>query len=156
MTAFRIADDDHPIVPVDGPWHISSRFDPHRMHPIKHVPQPHYGVDLGAPLGTPVVAYRRGVVELVWPNNPTAGNFVVLKHEDNTRSRYLDLHDIDPACVVGAHVARGQRIGSCGNPAGVSTGPHVHFETREPGVNGTGVAVDPVTVVPGLNPGLSA
>lgn len=152
MSALKPAIDDEPIVPVDGPWRISSPFSLSRRNPADpSIVRPHKGVDLACAPGTHVLAYRRGVVELVWPNNKTAGNFCVLRHDDNTRSRYLDMGSFDAAVKVGARVTRGQRIGTVGNPVGVSTGFHLHFEVREPGANGTGEAVDPVVVVPGLH-----
>jgi len=55
------------------------------------------------------------------------GNYVVIAHGAGIMTMYAHLLETDVR--VGAHVARGQRIGREGT-SGLSTGPHLHFELR--------------------------
>jgi murein DD-endopeptidase MepM/ murein hydrolase activator NlpD len=92
-------------------------------------PYPHFhtGIDISAPLGTPVMAAADGVVVAVGHSASGYGNYVVIAHGTTietlyghlltTRVKYLD------------SVKRGQVIGLEGS-TGFSTGPHVHFELR--------------------------
>ncbi len=105
----------------------------------------HRGVDLAAPLGTPVHAAASGtVVEATdsWTVSPSSGTVVVLDHGDGWRTVYTHLDSFEVA--AGEDVVVGQTIGRVGS-SGRSTGPHLHFEVRrddEP--------LDPATVVDGL------
>lgn len=105
----------------------------------------HRGVDLAAPLGTPVHAAASGtVVEATtsWNVSPSSGTVVVLDHGDGWRTLYTHLDSFEVA--AGEHVVVGQTIGRVGS-TGRSTGPHLHFEVRR-----DGEPVDPATVVDGL------
>ncbi|WP_242623316.1 M23 family metallopeptidase [Pseudonocardia sediminis] len=88
----------------------------------------HYGIDLAAPIGTPIYALTDGVVEKAGPASGF-GMWVVLKHTDGTSSVY---GHINRAFVeVGQKVRAGDEIAEVGN-RGQSTGPHLHFEVWEP------------------------
>jgi len=87
----------------------------------------HYGIDLAAPIGTPIYALTDGVVEKAGPASGF-GMWVVLRHTDGTASVY---GHINRALVtVGQKVKAGDEIAEVGN-RGQSTGPHLHLEVWE-------------------------
>lgn len=87
------------------------------------------GVDLAAPLGTPILAAAEGDVLIAkgtgW--NAGYGGYVVVKHDNGSQTLYA--HQSKVAVSPGQHVQQGQVIGYVGS-TGKSTGPHVHFEIR--------------------------
>ncbi len=90
----------------------------------------HYGIDLAAPSGTPVMAADGGTVTIAgWYGN--YGYLVEINHGNGVRTRYGHNSKID--VKVGQQVAQHQVISKVGN-TGRSTGPHVHFEIRFDGV----------------------
>ncbi len=106
-------------------------------------PNSHIGLDLGAVHGTPIVAAHRGtVVYSGWMSG--YGNLVMIKHENNVVTAYGHMSRRD--VTVGEEVATGQQIGLEGT-TGKSTGPHLHFEVRLNGENGT--KVDPLAWLAG-------
>lgn len=108
-----------------------------RMHPITGEWTFHSGIDLGASLGTPVLAAKSGQVEYAgWSGG--YGNLIELSH-DSTGTRYAHLDTI--LVSAGQKVSRGQQIGTVGT-TGRSTGPHLHFEILVPSHEGW-VTVDP-------------
>jgi murein DD-endopeptidase MepM/ murein hydrolase activator NlpD len=86
-------------------------------------------VDIGAPVGTPVVASARGEVILSKPLswNGGYGSYVVIKHSNGTQTLYAHLSQ--NAVSAGEFVEQGDLVGYSGN-SGKSTGPHLHFEVR--------------------------
>ena len=94
-----------------------------------------HAVDLAAPVGTPVLAARDGVVMQVEagfsegaPDLRLDGlaNFVRVLHDDGSMALYAHL-DADGVFVSpGERVRRGERLGLSGN-TGFSSGPHLHF-----------------------------
>lgn len=96
----------------------------------------HAGVDIAAPIGTPVVAVADGTVI---DSGPAAGfgMWVRLLHADGTVTVYGHIHT--SSVTVGQHVMAGDQIATIGN-RGFSTGPHLHFEVH---VNG-GQKIDPL------------
>ncbi|OLL74053.1 putative peptidase [Pseudonocardia sp. Ae168_Ps1] len=87
----------------------------------------HYGIDLAAPIGTPIFALTDGVVEKAGPASGF-GMWVVLKHPDGTSSVYGHIHR--SLVEVGQQVKAGDEIAEVGN-RGQSTGPHLHLEIWE-------------------------
>jgi murein DD-endopeptidase MepM/ murein hydrolase activator NlpD len=87
----------------------------------------HTGVDLAAPLGTPVTAAADGVVVAVNHTRVGYGNYVIVAHGGGIMTLYG--HLLDTSVNVGDRVFRGQRVGREGS-SGLSTGPHLHFELR--------------------------
>lgn len=89
----------------------------------------HNGVDLAAPVGTPVIAAAAGKVILSrtggW--NGGYGTYVVISHPNGTQSLYAHLAANNVS--VGETVEQGQVLGTIGM-TGKTTGPHVHFEIR--------------------------
>ncbi len=87
----------------------------------------HEGIDIPAPIGTPVVAVKAGVVKYSDNRISGYGNMIVIEHENKIYSVYAHL---DKAFVrQGDSVKRGEVIANSGN-TGRSTGPHLHFEIR--------------------------
>ncbi|MBP2365903.1 M23 family metallopeptidase [Pseudonocardia parietis] len=87
----------------------------------------HNGIDLAAPIGTPIFALTDGVVEKAGPASGF-GMWVVLEHPDGTSSVY---GHVNRAFVeVGQQVRAGDEIAEVGN-RGQSTGPHLHLEIWE-------------------------
>ena len=126
------------IFPLSIPASLTSLFG-WRMHPIFGVRRFHSGTDVGAPLGTPVVATQSGRVSLA----DVAGGYglmVVLRHNDDTlESRYAHLSQL--LVQAGEWVEQGEVIGLVGS-TGNSTGPHLHFELRQLTENGW-IALNP-------------
>lgn len=109
-----------------------------RTHPITGSRRFHSGIDLGAPMGAPVVAAGSGIiVSAGWLGG--YGKTIVIQHNGVQQTLYGHLSEffvqpgqrIEQGTVIG-------RVGSTGN----STGPHLHFETKVATADGW-VAVDP-------------
>jgi murein DD-endopeptidase MepM/ murein hydrolase activator NlpD len=94
----------------------------------------HPGVDILAPVGTPVWAALGGkVVQAVSGGgyNGGYGNLVVIDHPNGLQTRYAHLSTVRVS--VGQAVSQGQVIGNVGM-TGNTSGPHLHFETYMNGV----------------------
>lgn len=86
----------------------------------------HMGLDVAAPIGTPVLAADDGeVTGSSWMGG--LGKAVVITHADGKKTVYA--HNNDLLLKVGERVNRGQIIAFSGS-TGRSTGPHIHFEVR--------------------------
>lgn len=88
------------------------------------------GVDLAAPVGTPVVASAAGEIIIAKNNggwNGGYGNYIVITHDNGTQTLYA--HESSVIVGLGQRVVKGQVIGYVGQ-TGKATGPHVHFEIR--------------------------
>lgn len=92
----------------------------------------HQGVDIPAPVGTPILATADGVVEetLSEGEGNAYGNRITLSHGETYQTRYAHLSKI--IVKKGQKVKKGDVIGYCGN-TGASTGPHLHYEVIESG-----------------------
>ncbi|MDQ3426989.1 MAG: M23 family metallopeptidase, partial [Gemmatimonadota bacterium] len=115
------------IMPTQG-W-LSSAFSSMRSHPILHLARPHEGIDVTAPMGTPIEAPATGVVtDAGWESG--YGNTVTIDHGFGVMTKFAHASKI----VVGSgqRVKRGQKIALVGN-SGLATGPHLHYEVH---VNG--------------------
>ncbi len=94
----------------------------------------HYGLDVGIPMMTPIIATDEGQVasaEYRWD----WGNNVLIYHNSTYSTRYAHLETM--IVSAGQYVSQGQIIGYSGS-TGRSTGPHLHFEIYQ---NGT--RIDP-------------
>lgn len=85
---------------------------------------PHSGLDLAAPVGTPVVAAAAGVVSLAHPDMFYTGMTVMVDHGLGVQTVYAHLSRID--VKVGQRLAAGAPIGLVGQ-SGRATGPHLHW-----------------------------
>ena len=114
------------LFPLSIPARISSAFG-WRVHPITGSERMHYGSDLAAAIGTPVLAAYGGEVAIA-ENLGGYGLTVILRHEEGTQeSRYAHLSQI--FVNPGEWVEQGALIGLVGS-TGLSTGPHLHVEWR--------------------------
>jgi murein DD-endopeptidase MepM/ murein hydrolase activator NlpD len=101
----------------------------------------HDGVDIAAPLGTPIRAIESG--EVIYSDQLRGyGNIVIVRHADGLVSVYA--HNESNLVREGQMVSRGETIGRVGSTGRV-TGPHLHFEIRK---NNT--AQDPLLYLPQL------
>jgi murein DD-endopeptidase MepM/ murein hydrolase activator NlpD len=124
------------IMPTQG-W-LTSAFAAMRMHPILHIARPHEGIDVTAPMGSPIEAPASGVVtDAGWESG--YGNTVTIDHGYGIVTKFA--HASKLLVKVGQRVQRGQRIALVGN-TGLATGPHLHYEVH---VNGR--PVDPLKYV---------
>ena len=129
------------LFPVIGQAITSSGFG-WRLHPILGNWLMHAGRDFAAPQGTPVVAALSGRVV----SSGLAGGYgiaIELEHSA-PRRRTLYGHLSELYVKAGQTVLQGEVIGRVGS-TGLSTGPHLHFELRQPS-NGGWQAVDPGTL----------
>jgi TP901 family phage tail tape measure protein len=124
------------VSPVNGP--VTSGFGK-RKAPKAGASTNHPGIDYGVPIGTAVRAAFDGIIK----DERKAGgygNLLVIDHGGGRETRYGHLSGYTKP--EGAHVKAGEVVARSGN-TGNSTGPHLHFETRQ-----NGVAMDPRIEVP--------
>jgi murein DD-endopeptidase MepM/ murein hydrolase activator NlpD len=108
---------------------VTSGFTKKRFHPVLKYFRPHYGVDYGAPVGTPVMTTADGVV-LETGYKGGEGNYIRIKHSSRTETYYLHLSRF--AVKKGAKVSQGDVIGYVGK-TGLATGPHLDYRVRDNG-----------------------
>ncbi len=101
----------------------------------------HKGIDIAAPIGTPVFAAATGVVVKAGWNSGGYGNLVDIQHADGSVTRYG--HNKRILVQAGQVVQQGQQISEMGS-TGFSTGPHLHFEVHPLGKK----AVNPIAYLP--------
>ena len=115
------------IMPTQG-W-LSSAFSSMRTHPILHMARPHEGIDVSAPMGSPIEAPAAGIVtDAGWETG--YGNTITINHGFGIVTKFA--HASKLLVRTGQKVSRGQRIALVGN-SGLATGPHLHYEVH---VNG--------------------
>lgn len=124
--------------PLQGGGRLASRYG-YRIHPIFKSRRLHSGVDLAAPLGTPVYAGGDGTVRRAqWVSG--YGRYVELDHVNGFQTGYAHMSRIADGLKPGMRVKQGQLIGYVGS-TGNSTGNHLHYEIR---INDR--TVDPLSV----------
>lgn len=125
------------VWPVIGP--ISGVYGSQRI--LNGQPrQPHFGVDIAAAAGTPVVAAAPGFVSLAHPDMFFTGKTVIIDHGHGLSTAYSHLASI--AVADGEQVAQGQVIGTLGGTGRV-TAPHLDWR-----VNLFDIRLDPALLVP--------
>lgn len=110
------------IVPTNG--YVTSTFTRSRWHPVLDRPRPHQGVDITAPMGTPIVAAARGTITRAGYEGDY-GQMVEIDHGFGVITRYA--HASKTLVRRGQVVKRGERIGLVGK-SGLAVGPHLHYE----------------------------
>lgn len=115
------------------PGKITQAFGP-RKHPVTGEPDNHNGIDLAAPIGTPVLAPAAGRVKSIYSNTAGGKQLIVEHNGFTTGYAHLSAYSV----TVGQTVAAGQVIAKSGN-TGNTTGPHLHFTLRD----GKGLLTDP-------------
>lgn len=125
------------IWPCPSSKRITSTFG-NRKSPTKGGSTYHQGLDIGAPVGTTVIAAAAGEV-VISKYSYSAGNYIMIDHGSGIFTVYMHLsvRSVD----VGKEVSQGQKIGEVGS-TGYSTGPHLHF-----GIRKNGNYVNPLTFV---------
>lgn len=113
------------IVRITSPWGATRRLNAAGE-------RPHYGVDLGAPIGTPIHAPASGFVVLAQPDMLVEGGMVAIDHGQGLITTYL--HQERLAVTVGQRVTPGMVIGYVG-ARGRATGPHLCWRMRWRGRN---------------------
>ena len=108
--------------------YISSPFSHHRYNPILHIYCEHTGVDLVAPVGTPIKASSNGIITSIGMNNDGYGKKVIIKHGKYS-TLYAHMRGFATGLHKGSSVHQGQLIGYVGL-TGHTTGPHLHYEFR--------------------------
>lgn len=104
----------------------------------------HRGIDIAAPIGTPIVAVDDGVVTYAAWNDGGYGYLVEITHSNGSMTLYA--HNNRILVREGQQVTQGQQISEMGS-TGFSTGPHLHFEIHPTGKG----AVDPMAFLPSAN-----
>jgi murein DD-endopeptidase MepM/ murein hydrolase activator NlpD len=118
---------------------ITSRFSNRRFHPVLKTYRPHYGVDYGAPVGTPVRVTAGGVVTFAgWSKG--GGRMVKVRHPNGFLTAYLHLSKFAKGIGPGARVRQGQLIAYTG-ASGLATGPHLDYRVQH-----DGRWIDPLTL----------
>jgi murein DD-endopeptidase MepM/ murein hydrolase activator NlpD len=111
---------------------ISSRFNPHRFHPVAKVFRAHKGTDFAAPTGTPIRSAGDGIV-LEAQYKGGNGNYVKIRHNATYTTQYLHMSKIGNGIRPGSRVRQGQTIGYVGS-TGLANGPHLCYRFWKNGV----------------------
>jgi murein DD-endopeptidase MepM/ murein hydrolase activator NlpD len=110
---------------------VTSRFSRRRFHPVLKVYRPHYGVDYGAPAGTPVRVTAGGVVVFAgWDGG--GGKTVKVRHPNGYLTAYLHLSRYASGVRAGRRVAQGDVVGYVGS-TGLATAAHLDYRVQERG-----------------------
>ncbi len=126
------------IWPVaNGGGHVSQEFGPTdwaiyagRTYNGVYYPHFHTGIDIAAPMGTPLVAFDAGRV-IYAGGTQQSGVGVVVQHDNGSCTTYhhMGLGAAGPTVQVGQYVSAGQTLGHIGM-TGMTTGPHMHFMVK--------------------------
>ena len=111
--------------PSDSSTRITSSYG-YRTHPISGKQSLHRGIDIGAALGSNVLAAESGTVITAGWNN-SYGYYITINHGGGLVTLYA--HNSKLLVSKGDKVTKGQVIAKCGS-TGNSTGPHIHFEVQ--------------------------
>jgi murein DD-endopeptidase MepM/ murein hydrolase activator NlpD len=107
---------------------VTSNFSHRRFHPVLKIYRPHYGVDYGAPVGTPVQVTANGtVVSAGWDRG--GGNVVKVRHAGGYVTAYLHLSRFAKGIRPGTRVHQGDIIAYTG-ATGLASGPHLDYRVQ--------------------------
>ncbi|MEO0128742.1 MAG: M23 family metallopeptidase [candidate division WOR-3 bacterium] len=115
------------IPPVNG-WFMRGFGYAH--DPFTGTMRMHEGIDIAAPVGTPIIATADGVVRKI-NNKRDFGVVIEISHSEGFETIYA--HCQNPAVRQGQSIKRGDIIAYVGT-SGKTTGPHLHYEIRIDGV----------------------
>lgn len=123
---------------------VTSRFSMSRFHPVLRRRMPHYGVDYGAPTGTPVHVTADGTVTFTGSKGG-GGNMVTVRHTNGYETNYLHLSRYGNGVRRGTRVSQGQVIGYVGS-TGLATAPHLDYRVTLNGkwINPLAISSPPV------------
>ena len=138
--------------PVPKATPITSPFGPRDNSGHPGISANHKGIDFGTPSGTALTAVTSGIVSTLGNEAKGYGQWIEVKHDDGTASRYAHMSQINVS--RGQKVGPGQVLGRSGGKkgqvgAGNSTGAHLHFEI----LNEKGVKVNPAPYLSGAPAG---
>ena len=111
---------------------VSSHFTYRRKHPITGVVKPHLGIDLAAPVGTPILAASDGKIISIGRNKGN-GRQIIISHNGGLKTYYGHLSRYRKGLKKGSRVSKKQIIGYVGS-SGMATGPHLDYRISERGV----------------------
>jgi murein DD-endopeptidase MepM/ murein hydrolase activator NlpD len=121
--------------PLNGK--LTSKFG-ERTHPVTKIKGSfHNGIDIAAPVGTPVLAPADGKITEVW-DNEKGGVCLAMETPDGIRFGFAHLSK--RYASWSQEVKQGQQIAASGN-TGASTGPHLHFTVKQ-----NDEWIDPLTI----------
>ena len=127
-SGYYLDDDEALLVPVAelvGPLvngRVSSGWGFRRNPFLKEV-EFHFGLDIAAPLGSPIYAFSKGAVEQA-RFTKLSGNWLLVRYGKNLEVGYSHLDRFAEGIKTGVHVKRGDVLGFIGS-SGRSTGPHL-------------------------------
>lgn len=127
---------------------VTSRFSTRRLHPVTKTYRPHWGVDYGAPTGTPVRSTANGVVHSAgWTQG--GGNTVKINHADGYQTAYLHLSRFASGVKKGLRVGQGDTVGFVGE-TGLATAPHLDYRVQHHGrwINPASLDNEPAAPIP--------
>jgi murein DD-endopeptidase MepM/ murein hydrolase activator NlpD len=102
--------------------------------------QPHFGLDIAGPVGTPVVASAAGRVSLAENDLYFTGGTIIIDHGYGLSSTYSHLNSVEVR--QGQVLSPGERIGTIG-ATGRASGPHLDWR-----LNWFEVRLDPQLLLP--------
>lgn len=105
---------------------ITSEFGDTRLSVSSGGTRPHRGVDIAAPLGSPIGATAGGMVSFAG-RDLECGRLICIDHGHGFSTLYGHLKEI--SVKTGNKIREGQTVGTVGS-SGNSTGPHLHYEVR--------------------------
>jgi len=126
------------ISPVQG---LVTSFYGVRSSPFNGQAKMHQGVDIAAPMGSPIRSAANGTV-IRAGTAEDYGNYIEIAHGFGVVTRYAHAQKL--LVKVGTRVSKGDLIGLVGS-TGRTTGPHLHYE-----VEVGGRKVDPSNFIRGL------
>lgn len=127
----------NPFAHQKGKYITTSEFDPNRLDPVLGVTLSHNGIDLAPNGGANITVASAGDGVVTYAGfDGSAGNFVIVRHDNNILTRYLHLDSM--AVKINQTVKKGDILGTAGT-TGRSTGVHLHFEVLQ----GEGNPVNP-------------
>ena len=112
-----------------------------------NAPSFHDGIDIAAPLGTPILAAASGTVTFAGIDASESGNSKIIVQLDGANAGFENvyMHWETSYVKVGDHISAGQVIAAVGS-VGYSTGPHLHFAVLSMATNQT---IDPLSWLQG-------